>query len=153
MSDENVDVTEGSDDIEKMRAALEKYKKENQKFRTQRDEYKKSVDEGVANDETLSKFRQRTVQAEAKLKLRELGIKDADRLVKYLDLNKVTINDEDELEGLDDQIDSLKGDFPELFDPKRRVGGLADAGTGAGAVPGTKENTASAIQAKAMLRK
>jgi hypothetical protein len=128
MTEEN-ETFEGTEaeQIVKMQAALERYKKENQKFRTERDGYKKQIDEGIDNDETLNKFKERAVKAEAKVRLQAQGIKDVDRLVKRLNLNDVTVNDEDEIEGLDEQITELKTDFPELFDAKRRVAGSADA--------------------------
>jgi hypothetical protein len=112
------------DDIDKMSAALDKYKRENEKFRTQRDEYKAQAESSEVN----AKMRDRLLKTEAKAKLTELGIKDADRLAKYIDYSKVEVDAEDNIVGLDEQIDALKGDFAEVFDPKRRVGGMADAG-------------------------
>lgn len=111
------------EDIDRMEAALDRYKTENQKFRTQRDEYKAQAEAGEASE----KFRTRALAAEAKLKLAALGVKDTDRFAKYIDFSKVQIDDEDNITGLDEQIDGLKGDFAEVFDPKRRVGGKADA--------------------------
>ncbi len=149
MSDnQDNEVFEGTpeEQIEKMKSALERYKKENQKFREQRDDFKRQLDEGVANDEQLSKFKSRALKAEAKLKLQELGIKDTDRLTKYINFEGVEVNDNDEVEGLDEKIDALKGDFPELFNPKKRVGGVADAGAGSQEVK--KQLSASEIQAR-----
>lgn len=152
MSDNNEETFEGTleEQVEKMRAALERYKTENKKFREQRDEYKAQVDKGVANDETLSKFKARTLRAEAKLRLQSQGIKDTDRLTKYLDFDGVSINDNDEIEGLDEKIESLKGDFPELFDPKRRVGGQIDS---AERPEPTGAKSATELQAARLLRK
>jgi hypothetical protein len=111
------------EDIDRMEQALERYKTENQKFRTQRDEYKAAAESGEANE----KFKTRAMQAEAKLRLAALGVKETDRFAKYIDFSKVSIDDEDTITGLDEQIDGLKKDFSEVFDPKRRVGGQADA--------------------------
>lgn len=113
--------------IEKMQAALDRYKKENEKFRTERDEWKSKYEEGFSNDETLTKYRTSVARAEAKLKLQSEGVKDADRIVGRMDLSGVTINDDGGVDGIDEQIKSLKSDLPELFDRKRRVGGGADA--------------------------
>lgn len=112
------------EDLDKMEAALDKYKKENEKFRTQRDEFKSMAE----NNETNAKLRERLLQTEAKARLQATGVKDAERFSKYIDFSKVGVDDEDNIVGLDDQIESIKGDFSELFDPKRRVGGMADAG-------------------------
>lgn len=112
------------DDIDRMEKALDRYKKENERFRTERDEFKAAAEGNEAN----AAFRERAVKAEAKLRLASAGVKDADRLAKYLDLSKVEFDEEGNIKGLDEQIEGLKGDFAEVFDPKRRVGGLADAG-------------------------
>lgn len=150
----NEETFEGTleEQVEKMRAALDRYKTENKKFREQRDDFKRQLDEGVANDETLTKFRNRTLLAEAKLRLQADGIKDTDRLTKYLSLDGVTVNDNDEIEGLDEKIDTLKADFPELFDPKRRVGAAADANAGRGTEP-RRPQTATELQAARLLHK
>ena len=110
------------EDIDKMEGALERYKKENQKFRTERDEYKALAEAGEVNE----KFKTAALHAEAKLKLSSLGIKEPDRIVKYLSFDGVDLND-DGIVGLDKSIETVKTDFPELFDAKRRVGGKIDA--------------------------
>lgn len=112
------------EDIDKMEKALDRYKKENEQFRTQRDEYKSAAE----NNEANAKLRDRLLAAEAKSRLAATGVKDADRFSKYIDFSKVSIDENDQFVGLDDQIDNIKGDFQEVFDPKRRVGGQADAG-------------------------
>lgn len=111
-------------DIDKMEAALESYKTENQKFRTQRDEYKAQAESNEVN----AKLRERVLRAEAAAKLTATGVKDADRFAKYIDFSKVGIDDEDNITGLDDQISTIQTDFADIFDPKKRVGGMADAG-------------------------
>lgn len=112
------------EDIDKMEKALDRYKRENEKFRTERDEFKSAAD----NNEANAKLRDRLLAAEAKSRLAATGVKDADRFSKYIDFSKVSIDENDQFVGLDDQIDNIKGDFQEVFDPKRRVGGQADAG-------------------------
>lgn len=111
------------DDIDRMESAIERYKKENQKFRTERDEFKAQAEAGEVNE----KFVKRTLEAEAKLKLSSLGIKEPDRVVKYLKLDGVAFDDDGGIKGLDESIEIVKTDFPELFDTKRRVGGKVDA--------------------------
>lgn len=121
LKQEDLDAMEQS--ISKLEGAVDRYKKENQKFREERDEFKAQADAGEAN----SKLRDRALAAEAKLKLAALGVKDVDRLVKYIDYSKVSIDEQDQITGLDEQIEGLKNDFTEVFDPKRRVGGKIDA--------------------------
>jgi len=43
-----------------------------------------------------------------------------------LDTSKLDFDDNLEIIGLDDQLEQLKKDFPEIFDAKVRVGGQAD---------------------------
>ena len=52
---------------------------------------------------------------------------DADRVLKFIDLDAIDFDDNDSLVGLDDQINKVREDLPELFDDKKRVGAGADA--------------------------
>lgn len=128
-------------------AALERYKKENQKFREERDAAQARVQE-LEGDDTATKWKRRTVEAEAKNRLMAAGIKETDRLVKYIDVEGVEVDDEGGLKGLDDAIEGIKKDFPELFDPKRQVGGKADTFADD---PADKENSTSEMQAQRLL--
>lgn len=115
------------EDVDRMQAALDDFKKENKKFREQRDEFKSQLDAKDGEEKDYTKFKERAIKAEAKLAFAGLGVKDADRFLKYLDFEKVTLDEEDNLVGLDDEVGRIKSDFPELFDKKRRVGGKVDA--------------------------
>jgi hypothetical protein len=108
---------------DKMTEALERYKKENKKFREERDDYKAQAEAGEVNE----KFKKSALTAEAKLRLANNGIKDPDRILKYLSFDGVEFAEDGTLTGLDDKIEAVKTDFPELFDAKRRVGGRVDA--------------------------
>lgn len=111
------------EDVDKMQNRLDESKAEAKKFREQRDEFKAAAE----NNETNSKLKERALRAEAKLKVAALGVKDPDRIVKYLSLDGLEFDDEGNVTGLDDSINTVKGDFPELFDPKRRVAGQVDS--------------------------
>lgn len=111
------------EDVDKMQNRLDESKAEAKKFREQRDEFKAAAE----NNETNSKLKERALRAEAKLKVAALGVKDPDRIVKYLSLDGLEFDDEGNVTGLDDSISTVKGDFPELFDPKRRVAGQVDS--------------------------
>lgn len=74
------------------------------------------------SDEEISKWRTRALQAEAKATLESQGIKNPDRILKYLNLDGVDFDEEGNLTGLDDKVNEVKTDFPELFDVKRRAG-------------------------------
>lgn len=74
------------------------------------------------SDEQINKWRDRAVKQAAKAALEGEGIKDAERILKYVDLSGVDFDDNDALTGLDDSLSGVKSDFPELFDAKRRAG-------------------------------
>jgi hypothetical protein len=64
-------------------------------------------------------------------------------------MDALTLTEDFEIAGLDEQIAILKTDFPELFDPKFIVAGKADSGVTASLqVP----QTASDLQAKMVLK-
>lgn len=105
-------------------AALERYKKEAKDNREAKEALEKRVTE-LESDDSLTKMQARIVSTEAKNRLLAEGVKDPDRILKYLKSENVKVTD-DGLEGLDDVLTEVKKDFPELFDPKRRVGGGAD---------------------------
>lgn len=132
------------EDVDKMEGALDRYKKENQRFRTERDEYKAAAEAGEVNE----RFKSKALQAEAKVKLNALGIKDPDRIVKYLSWDGVDFDDKDGIVGLYKSIETVKTDFPELFDTKRRVGGRIDA---AADNPANMPKSVSQLQAESIL--
>jgi len=82
--------------------------------------------------------------------LSELGIQHGDKLSKYLKLDTLSLTEDFEVAGLDEQIATLKTDFPELFDPKFIVAGKADAGV---STPVDTPMTASDLQAKLVLKR
>lgn len=71
-------------------------------------------------------FRARALAAETKLALNAQGIKDTDRLMKYVGTDGIDFDDEGNVTGIDERLKALRADLPELFDVKRRVGGKAD---------------------------
>lgn len=132
--EENFEGMSPEEQMDKMKAALERYKKENAKFREQRDEWKSKYESSINDDEVLSKYRERITKSEAKLLLQSEGIKDVDRVLKRMDFSDVAIDDSGNVNGLDGQISALKADLPELFDNRKRVGGAAD-GSNRGSAP------------------
>jgi hypothetical protein len=44
------------------------------------------------------------------------GKKGIPRLIRLMDLDEIDIDDEGDVSGLDEEIDRLKADYPELFD-------------------------------------
>lgn len=121
----SVEDTPTIEDPKAVLAALDKAKKEAKQFREERDALQVKVAE-LESDDTLTKMQQRIVKTEAKSRLIADGVKDPDRILKYLNAEGVKVTDEG-IEGLDDVLTTVRKDFPELFDKKRQVGGGADS--------------------------
>lgn len=105
-------------------SALERAKADAKKFREEKEELQKQLAE---KDQSISQYSSKLLKDKVIQQFREEGINDADRLLKYVDMEKVQFDEEMNLIGFQDAYDQLKSDFPEIFDPKLRVGGQADA--------------------------
>lgn len=70
----------------------------------------------------------RTAFVEAGLTLPKDGADGAmARVVRLLDLNDIDVNDDGEVDGLREQVEDIRRDFPELFAPARRTAARIDA--------------------------
>lgn len=128
-------------------SALEKAKAEAKKTRLEKEELERQLAE-LTNKTSLAQAR---LMDEKILKsLSSLGIPNGAKLMKYIKVDQLQLTDDFEVAGLEDQIDVLKTDFPELFDPKIIVGGKADS---AMAKPVDVAVSASDLQARAVLSK
>ena len=136
MSEEVIEIKDPKAVLEALHRANEDAKK----YREERDTYKKRLD----NQE----WKKRAISAEVRAHVSGLGIKDADRVVKYIGTDGIDFDDDGELTGISEKIESLKSDLPEVFDAKRRVGGKADASIGSSPNGG---QSASEKQAAALL--
>lgn len=106
-------------------AALERAKGDAKRFREEKE----------MTEKEFSEFKSKAEILKAKLKqdqvidnLKRSGIKNGEALLKYIKMSEIELTDEYEIAGLETQLDILKEDFPELFNPKKIVGGKADAG-------------------------
>jgi hypothetical protein len=127
--------------------ALEKAKAEAKKFRLEKEALEQQINETSAK---ASQVQSRLINEQINKHLSSLGIQHGEKLFKYLKLDGITLTEDFEVSGLDEQIATLKLDFPELFDPKFIVAGKADAGV-------TNQvdtfTSASDLQAKLVLNK
>lgn len=126
-------------------AALERAKNDAKKFREEKELTEKEFAEFKSKAEILA----------AKLKqdqvidtLKKNGIKNGEALLKYIKMNEIELTDEYQIAGLETQLDTLKTDFPELFNPKNIVAGKADGGVSA---PLDAKPDASELQARMVL--
>lgn len=100
--------------------AYEQAKADLVSLRNEKKELEKSL-EGLS-EETVNKWRTRAVKEAARASLERSGLPDAERILKYLNLDDVDFDDKDQLAGIDEKLEEVKADFPELFDTKRRAG-------------------------------
>jgi hypothetical protein len=127
--------------------ALDKAKAEAKKFRLEKEALELQINETSAK---ASQVQSKLINEQINKHLSSLGIQHGEKLFKYLKLDNITLNEDYEVSGLDEQISTLKLDFPELFDPKFIVAGKADGGvTTSVDVP----MSTSDLQAKLVLKK
>lgn len=132
-------------DPEAVLAALDRAKQDAKKYR---EDYEALTAEVTKRDEEIAKYSGKLLREKVEKEIVKLNISNSDRLFKYLNLSTLTFDDEFNVIGLEDQIEEIKKDFPELFDPKLLVGGKANS---AEAIPVEKRLSASELQAMAIL--
>lgn len=104
--------------------ALDRAKADAKRFR----EEKEALEESLSSkDQKIAEYSGRLLRDQVKRSIAELNLTNSDRILKYIDFNKLDFDSEFNITGLNDQITGLKQDFPELFDPKLLVGGKADS--------------------------
>lgn len=126
-------------------AALERAKSDAKKFREEKEALELQMKEF---NEKSSTVKRKLMDEKVNKYLSEKGIKNAERLLKYIKFDQVELTEDFDVVGLEDQIDSLRADLPELFDPKIAVGGQADSGSQSSV---DAPITASEIQARLVL--
>ena len=105
-------------------AALERAKEDAKKFREQ---YESLVEETNALKEQVEAAKAERRDIAVRRAVSEAGA-DADRVMQFLKLDGISYED-GKLVGFDDEFSKLKTALPELFDPKRRVGGRVELET------------------------
>ena len=135
------------DDPKAVLSALERAKSDAKKLR---EEKELLVQEMESKNEAIAKYSGTLLKEKIAKKINDEGIKDAGRLLKYFDMDAISFDDDFEIVGFEDQIEKLKNDLPEIFDPKLRVGGQADAGVTASV---STQYTATQLQAMKILGK
>ncbi|MFI2208684.1 phage scaffolding protein [Streptomyces sp. NPDC020141] len=110
MSDENTETQVSDNDTKAMQAQLKKANSEAAHYRNER-----------------NTLRDMVVSLKAERTLSEAGITNP-KATKVLDFSKITVTESGELEGLTEQLETLKEDFPELFGAgSKKISGGADA--------------------------
>lgn len=127
--------------------ALERAKAEAKKFREEKEKLEADLQ---TTTELVANYSSKLLQEKVKAKFDSNGLKDANRFMRFVDFGQLSLDDNNELIGFDTQLESLKQDLPEIFDPKLRVGGQANT------AESTSVNTrisATELQARQILGK
>lgn len=104
-------------------SALERAKGDAKKFREEKEELAKQLQD---KDELVSKYTGNLLKEKVSKKIIEAGIKDPERVLKFMNMEQLSLDNDLNVIGIEDQLDMLKNDLPEIFDAKLRVGGQAD---------------------------
>lgn len=172
VGDDDTDEQQSSDEeLERAKRALKKANAEAKKYRLRLKEYLKNNDADNENNKSSisqerireevseaeeSRWKGRMVRQAAKAALLEAGLQgDATKLARLVDENDVEIDDDGEIvDGLEEQIDSIKEDYPELFEEQTKANRRTRIdGSDRGGRPQRRLTTAEMIQEKALRTK
>lgn len=128
-------------------SALERAKAEAKRFREEKEKLEADLEN---TNKMAAKFSARLLEEKVKAKLESNGLKEPSRFLRFVDFNQLSLDDNNDVIGFEDQFASLKQDLPEIFDAKLRVGGQAD--TAAATVVNTRIS-ATELQARQILGK
>lgn len=114
------------DDVERMQRALAKANAEAKDWRTKHktlaDQHSTDADKAAREQAEAAerKYKPLAVRAAAKAAFLEAGLQGGSpervtKLVRMLDLDSITIDDDGDVRGLDEQVKAVKADYPELF--------------------------------------
>ncbi len=104
--------------------ALDRAKADAKRFREEKGALEINLN---SRDQKIAEYSGKLLREQVKKELSGQNITNVDRLLKYIDFNKLEFDEEFNVSGLEDQIVGIKSDFPEFFDPKLLVAGKADS--------------------------
>ena len=123
-------------------SALERAKSDAKKYREQAEQLESALNE---KDTTIAQYSGKLLNQKLTQKLAAEGINDPERVLKFINVNNLSFDEDFNVIGFEDQLEMLKNDLPEVFDAKLRVGGQADT-----AVKASVSTTYSATELQAM---
>ena len=128
-------------------AALDRAKSDAKKFREEKQKLQVDLD---SKDQKIAEYSGKLLREKLMQKLSDEGIREPKRLLKFIDTQLLSFDENLEVVGFEDQFSKLREDLPEIFDPKLRVGGQADTGIRASV---STQYTATQLQAAKILGK
>jgi hypothetical protein len=151
--DEGDDEKDDADLDDKAKAALrrerDRVKELRRELKAARDAAKKDDDAEDAEAKAAAKWKPRVVNSAAKAAFLSAGAEKPERLLKLLDLDELDVTEKGEVDGLDEEVDRLRDEYPELFSTRRR-GGRVETGDRSGKGTTKKPLSATEKQARAM---
>jgi hypothetical protein len=111
------------DDPKAVLAALDRAKADAKKFREEKEKLEIDLN---SKDQLVAEYSGKLLREKVLQKISAEGIKDPQRVLKFMNLNNLNFDENFEVSGFEDQLTQLKEDLPEVFDAKIRVGGQAD---------------------------
>jgi hypothetical protein len=128
-------------------SALERAKGDAKKFREEKEKLEVDLS---SKDQIIADYSGKLLREKVMQKMAQEGIKDPQRVLKFVDLSKLEFDNDLEVIGFEDEFESVKRDLPELFDPRLRVGGQADSAVQASV---STQYSATQLQAAKILGK
>ncbi|MDV8007380.1 phage scaffolding protein [Rhodococcus sp. IEGM 1318] len=108
-------MNEDTNELDQMREALKNANGESAAHRHKVKELEQQIETlSETAERVTAKYRQTQIGAE----LERNGITNT-KITKLLDLDQIELDDEGNVTGLDEQIQSVRTEFPELFETKR----------------------------------
>lgn len=108
-------MNEETNELDQMREALKNANGESAAHRHKVKELEQQVE---ALSETADRVTAKYRQAQIGAQLERNGITNT-KITKLIDLDQIQLDDDGNVTGLDEQIESVKSEFPELFETKR----------------------------------
>ena len=124
MENENTGTSVEIKDPQAVLSALDRAKGDAKRFREEKEALQKELE---AKDQTIAKYSGTLLREKVQKEIDKLNIANNERIFKYLNLQALDFDEDFNVTGLNEQIEGIKSDFPELFDPKLMVGGKADS--------------------------
>jgi hypothetical protein len=120
------------------------------KARGDETEHEKQLRE--AREEGEKRFREPMKKAGVRAALAEAGFATPDRLLKLIDWDAVSLDDDGDLIGVEAEVDRIKGDYPELLPQEKPKPKVRPTGAPKSAAPEKPKSTAERHAAKILGR-
>lgn len=112
-----LETLEASDEIKNPLALLESLRNANAEAKTNRE----ALEEAQTKLAEVEEFKTASKATAIERELKAAGVKNADRIVRLMKTEDIQLDNDGSLKGFDEQFETTKTAWPELFDPKLRA--------------------------------